>query len=152
MKVKQLSAKELARKAAIGKAAAKLFDRKGYLETSLEDISEEAKLSKGGTYYYFGSKHEILFFVLDAYMDSLLDGLEAELANIPTATKKVRHIALRHLQLYNSEVPRRRPCFWTCRTSPRPISRPLRRSRGRTPRSWLTRSPSTSAVACRSSR
>jgi AcrR family transcriptional regulator len=74
--------KKFEEKCAVGRAAAKLFDEKGCLETSLKDISAEAKLSEGGIYHYFSSKHEILYFVLDKYMDKLLSGLEEELQEI----------------------------------------------------------------------
>lgn len=103
--MKRLSEKELARKDAIGRAAAKLFDRKGYLETSLMDISSEAGLSKGAIYYYFSSKHEILFFILDTYMDSLLEGLEDDLRNVPAGTPRIEFITRRHMSLYNNRVP-----------------------------------------------
>src|SRR5512146_958684 len=108
MRRKQLTEKERARKLLIGKAAARVFDRRGYLDASLKDISDEAKLSKGGIYHYFANKHELLFFVLDTYMDSLLDGLEDELRGIPTAVERLRYIATRHLTLYNSRVPEAR--------------------------------------------
>jgi AcrR family transcriptional regulator len=97
--------KEFDKKCMIGRAAAKLFDEKGYLETSLKDISAAAKLSKGGIYHYFSNKHEILFFVLDNYMDLLLGGLEEELKGITDNSLKIRHILFRHLRLYNTKVP-----------------------------------------------
>jgi AcrR family transcriptional regulator len=102
---KVLNQREALRKDAIGRAAAKLFDRKGYLETSLEDISAGARLSKGAIYYYFSSKHEILFFILDTYMDSLLHGLEEELERLPPGAARIEHITRRHLSLYNNRVP-----------------------------------------------
>ncbi|MEI7703216.1 MAG: TetR/AcrR family transcriptional regulator [Deltaproteobacteria bacterium] len=105
MAKKDLSDKELARKSAIGQAAAKLFDRKGYLETTLEDIAREAAASKGAVYYYFSSKHEILHFILDTYTESLLTGLEEELAAVPRGAKRVEYITRRHLTLYNNRVP-----------------------------------------------
>ncbi|HTP51886.1 MAG TPA: TetR/AcrR family transcriptional regulator [Anaeromyxobacteraceae bacterium] len=101
----ELGDKESVRKQAIGRAAAKLFDRKGYLETSLKDISDEAAASKGAIYYYFSSKHEILFFILDTYMDSLLHGLEDELRGVPPGEKRIEFIIRRHLSLYNNRVP-----------------------------------------------
>jgi len=102
---KALNRKELLRKHAIGRAAAKLFDKKGYLETSLKDISDEARLSKGAIYYYFSSKHELLYFILDTYMDSLLRGLEEELRGVAPGIARVEHITRRHLLLYNNRVP-----------------------------------------------
>jgi hypothetical protein len=56
--------KEQDNKAKIGRVAAKLFKEKGYSETRVDDISNVAKLSKGGIYHYFFSKNEILYFKL----------------------------------------------------------------------------------------
>ena len=110
--------KELEKRCAIGRAASKLFDEKGYLETSLKDISAEAKLSKGGIYHYFASKHEILYFVLDNYMDQLLEGLEEELKEIPDDSLKIRYIMFRHLKLYNTKVPEAKALLIDARNLP----------------------------------
>lgn len=104
-RMKKLNEKELNKMCAIGRAAAKLFDEKGYLETSLRDISNVAKLSKGGIYHYFINKHEILYFILDNYMDLLLGGLEEELKEVPNNASKIQYIMFRHLKLYNKKVP-----------------------------------------------
>lgn len=113
-----LSGKEFDKKCQIGRAAATLFDEKGYLETSLKDISAEAKLSKGGIYHYFRSKDEILYFVLDNYMDLLLSGLQEELEKIPDDSSKIRHILFRHLKLYNTKVPEARALLIDSRNLP----------------------------------
>jgi AcrR family transcriptional regulator len=102
---KEGNGKEWVKKAAIGRAAATLFDRKGYLETSLKDISEEANLSKGCIYYYFSCKHEILYFILDVYMDHLLEGLEDELKRKHDSHSRIEYIMRRHLSLYNNKIP-----------------------------------------------
>lgn len=103
--VAEFNDKEVQRKHAIGRAAAKLFHEKGYLETSLKDISSEANLSKGCIYYYFSNKHEILYFILDTYMNHLMDGLEEELKDIKDPYLKIKYIMSRHLALYNNKVP-----------------------------------------------
>ena len=40
--------------------ATKMFSEKGYDNTSLQDIINATKLSKGAIYHHFGSKEEIL--------------------------------------------------------------------------------------------
>ncbi|MDL1899078.1 helix-turn-helix transcriptional regulator [Anaerolineae bacterium CFX7] len=45
-----------ARKAQILDAAAAVFARKGFYQASMDDIVEEAGLSKGALYWYFKSK------------------------------------------------------------------------------------------------
>jgi TetR/AcrR family transcriptional regulator, cholesterol catabolism regulator len=105
---KKFSEKELSKVSVIVNAAATLFDKNGYLETSLKDISNEAKLSKGGIYHYFSNKHEILYFILDNYMDLLLGDLEEELKEIPDSPSKIQFIMFRHLKHYNGQVPEAR--------------------------------------------
>lgn len=100
--LKTLSPKELARIEAVAKTAAQLFDKTGYHETSLKDISSAASLSKGAIYYYFSSKHEILLYILNSYMDALLTGLEDELARLPDSSSRLKHMLSRHMLTFSS--------------------------------------------------
>jgi AcrR family transcriptional regulator len=99
---KTLSPKELARIETVAKAAAQLFDKAGYHETSLMDISSAASLSKGAIYYYFSSKHEILLYILNSYMDELLDGLDEELGRHPDSLSKLKAMLSRHMLTFSS--------------------------------------------------
>jgi AcrR family transcriptional regulator len=92
--------KKLEKAVAIGKMAAALFNQKGYLETSMDDISITAQLSKGGIYHYFSSKHEILYFISTSYMDLLLKDLEQELEKIDDHFSKIRFIISRHIDAF----------------------------------------------------
>lgn len=96
----QLDQKRLKKTVLIGRAAAKLFNERGYLETSMDDISVAANLSKGGIYHYFSSKHEILYFISAHYMDLLLKDLERELKEKGDRFLKIRFIISRHINLY----------------------------------------------------
>lgn len=102
VKIRSTHLEEKARKKAsiLGKAAARLFNEKGYIETSLEDITAAAKVSKGAIYHYFSSKSELLFFILNDYMDIILDGLEENLSRIPEPVDKIRYVIQRHIRLY----------------------------------------------------
>ena len=53
------------RKRQIIKACVKLFSEKGFTETSIQDILDEAQISKGTFYNYFPSKKECLIAILD---------------------------------------------------------------------------------------
>lgn len=101
---KELSERNLKRVMQIGEVAAKLFNAKGYLQTSMDDITAAARFSKGGIYHYFSSKDDILFFIMEHYMNRVLQDLEADLAAIETAREKIRYIISRHIRLY-SENP-----------------------------------------------
>lgn len=89
----------------IGKTAAVLFNKKGYLETSMNDIAAKTKMSKGGIYHYFSSKDEILYFILSNYMDLILKDLEQELSKIETNVSKIKFIISRHIDLYTKNLP-----------------------------------------------
>lgn len=57
-------------KTLILEAAKKLFIQKGYDNTTVEDIMQLTGLSKGGLYYHFRSKEEIM----DAMLQSIVEG------------------------------------------------------------------------------
>jgi AcrR family transcriptional regulator len=61
------------RKAHILKAALTCFARKGYHQTTMDDIVQQAGLSKGGVYWHFGSKKELFL----ALFESVIGGTEA---------------------------------------------------------------------------
>ncbi|GEM_PF-687322 len=48
-------------------AAMKCFAKKGYHKTTINDITKEANLTKGGVYWHFKSKLDIFLSVIDEY-------------------------------------------------------------------------------------
>ncbi len=63
-------AKAEERRNQILKAATTAFTRKGYHNTTMDDIVKESGLSKGAIYWYFKSKKEIFLSLADRYIDS----------------------------------------------------------------------------------
>jgi AcrR family transcriptional regulator len=57
-------------------AAARVFGRKGYSETSLREIAEGAGMQAGSIYYHFGSKDEIFDEVLSTSMQNIHEKVE----------------------------------------------------------------------------
>jgi AcrR family transcriptional regulator len=57
------------RKAEVVLAAAKLFNKNGYHNTTMDDVAAELKVTKPALYYYARSKDEILFEVLKVAME-----------------------------------------------------------------------------------
>lgn len=62
-------------RARITAAANRLFTEKGYLETSVEDISETADVAVRTIYTHFPSKAAILLDYFDRWLDALIDGI-----------------------------------------------------------------------------
>lgn len=54
------------------KAALTLWDKKGYLGTSIQDIVDAAELTKGSFYYYFDSKDDLLYLIHDQFVEFTL--------------------------------------------------------------------------------
>ena len=102
--MKDLDKRSFERAKKIAKAAARLFSRKGFLETTMDEIAGEAKISKGGMYYYFKSKTEVLFFILSNYMDLVLEDLEQHLSHLEATNDKLKFIISRHIELYSNNL------------------------------------------------
>lgn len=92
--------KSLEKAKKISRIAARLFSRKGYLETTMDEIANGVGISKGGMYYYFPSKTDVLLFIVSNYMDEVLENLEEELNRIDGREEKLRFIVSRHIELY----------------------------------------------------
>ena len=58
---------------AITSAAQKLFEAKGYDETSMDDIAIKTGISKSTLYVYFKSKQLIWDYIVCMYMEQLLE-------------------------------------------------------------------------------
>lgn len=65
-------------------AALDLFLERGYAETSIGDIAEQAGLLKGNLSYYFKTKSDMLEAVSDARMQELFGRLQARLPDQAT--------------------------------------------------------------------
>jgi AcrR family transcriptional regulator len=69
---KEISRKErekLARQQEMLKAARELFIKKGYHETTLDDIARQSEFGKGTIYNYFSSKEDLFFSIIDQLID-----------------------------------------------------------------------------------
>ncbi len=68
-------------KAKILETAKELFYRNGYLATSVDDIIEQAKVSKSNFYYHFKSKEDLGLAVLQNRCHEFNEGIECSLLN-----------------------------------------------------------------------
>lgn len=69
-----------ARQQRILDAALRVFSRKGYRDTSVDEIANESRTSKGGIYFHFPGKETILLHLLDRTVSRLRDKIDAALA------------------------------------------------------------------------
>lgn len=55
--------------------ATKTLWQKGYDKTTIRDIAKATDMTTAGLYYYFRSKEELLFQILDSHMNDLISGI-----------------------------------------------------------------------------
>jgi AcrR family transcriptional regulator len=60
--------------------AARLFSEQGYMRSSIADLADACKLSRGALYHYFDSKEAILFAILDAHIREMIAHVEKAVA------------------------------------------------------------------------
>lgn len=78
---------------AILKTAGRLFNQKGFRETSLNDLADELQVTKPTLYYYIENKEDILFQCLLTAITQLLDQTdEIQNSSLPGIDKLIRFI------------------------------------------------------------
>ena len=83
------------RQAQIIEAAMRCFQRKGYENTTINDITAEYGLSKGSIYWYYSSKKDILIAVFEHMISELFEGYRLQvLSDISPKQKLVNMIRL----------------------------------------------------------
>jgi AcrR family transcriptional regulator len=86
--------------AEICKIAARVFDEKGYLVATMEDVARASGVTKGGIFHYFPRKEELLFLILYRYVDSSLRTLKKKLEPCETAQQRIYVFIQHHLGNY----------------------------------------------------
>ena len=78
------------RKAQIYQAALACFSRKGYHQTTMDDIVAESGLSKGALYWHFKSKKELFLSLFQELMEQYGQAIESVVTGEAGATEKLR--------------------------------------------------------------
>lgn len=70
----------------------------------MDEIAAAADSSKGGLYYYFRTKNEVLFHIVNRTMDDLLNGLPEELASVAPGRERIRLLIKRQIDYYRDNI------------------------------------------------
>lgn len=72
--------------------AIKLFNLRGFANVSMNDIVRETGVSKGGVYWHFKNKDEVIQAVLDHFLNAQLEAINAMMCATGTASEKLRRM------------------------------------------------------------
>jgi len=67
-------------------AASKLMADKGVKQTTLADIAREAGISRGTLFYYYASKNDLIYDILEKHLSDLTDAIFANLPRRRSST------------------------------------------------------------------
>ncbi len=96
--------KARAREEDIFRAAARIFHRKGYAATSLQDIADEVGLLKGSLYYYIDSKEDLLFGITKTIHALASANAAATRERGGTATEQLRDLIESHVASFGENL------------------------------------------------
>ena len=81
------------------RAAARLFQERGYEATSMQDVASALRLSKGALYHHFQSKDEILFEIMNHGLDVFDEEVLNVVRQIPDPVERLRACIARHIRM-----------------------------------------------------
>ena len=81
-------------------AALNCFARKGYHKTTMDDIVAESGLSKGSLYWYFKSKDELFFSLINSFFLEIQQDMDAIFEQPTSATDKLRALSHEFASFY----------------------------------------------------
>ncbi len=91
------------RRAEIYRSAARIFHRKGYHATSINDIAAAVGLTKAGLYYYIKGKQDLLFAIMGFAMDQLDEQVIEPARRVEDPQARLETIVARHARLITQD-------------------------------------------------
>jgi AcrR family transcriptional regulator len=90
--------------------AATLMARKGFVQTSIRDVSKATGLSLAGMYYYFSSKDDLLYLIQQRTFTSLVEAQESQAAAEEPAEQRLRRLIRSHLEFFSRHSSELKVC------------------------------------------
>jgi len=81
------------RRRAIIRASLRVFSRKGYETTALDEVAREARLAKGTLYLYFKDKEDLYFNVMLSVLERLESFVEKQTSETENPLEKLAAVA-----------------------------------------------------------
>ena len=80
-------------------AALKVFARKGFFNSKVSEIAQEAGVADGTIYLYFKNKDDILISVFETEMKAMINTMKKELSKCHDPLEKIKMFAFQHLNM-----------------------------------------------------
>jgi len=90
----------------ISEVAARLFAEKGFVGTSMRDISNALNVSVASVYYYYKNKEDLLHSIIASIGDELLVALRKGKAESDSATEQLRRMIFYHIWMIKEKGDR----------------------------------------------
>ena len=119
--VEDLTPKGKRRLDQICRLATKVLSKKGYWATTMTDIAQTTGVSKGGLYHYFQTKEQLLYVIMQRYIDQMLSGLAEEAMAIGSPRDRLIFLIKRHIRLYTENIYESRLMFHDMHLLPRDL-------------------------------
>lgn len=96
------------KRADIVNAGIRVFSRKGFSRTSVEDILQEANVARATFYSYFDSKRDLFLELVDTILNSMSDIARQELVDIPNdldeLKEKTKSVIMRVYEFFRDNL------------------------------------------------
>jgi len=107
----------------IREAAEKLFAKRGFYPTTMDDIAREAKLAKGTIYLYFDNKEDLFFSAIENKLDALLARIREAVKEPLSPSQRIKLTIGIHLKFLEEN----RDCFKIMQSFPEQLKEKLER-------------------------
>ena len=81
-------------------AAAGVFERKGFRNSTIDDVAEAAGIARATLYRYADSKQHLLDMIVDTILDDMAEGLQAALRSDGSPRERLRRYVEAHARLF----------------------------------------------------
>jgi len=88
---------------AIIKSAVKAFGKKGFHATTIEEITDELKLTKGSLYYYFATKEDLLYEAHVLSLKKVIESIDEVSKTQNPPDVKIKMAIVEHLEVLSDE-------------------------------------------------
>jgi TetR/AcrR family transcriptional regulator len=97
-KISRKEREHLAHRGEILRAAEKVFAAKGFFQTTMSEIAQEAEFGTGTLYKYFKSKEDLYFTLIDEKTEEINQLVRVELLRKTSAVERIKKVLILELE------------------------------------------------------